>query len=273
MDAPIAARTKGLKIVHIVGFAAGCAVGFAFYHNLLPTPVAGRPRSPSLWVSFYGLAMGSAMGVILTGVGIMAVRRRRGDASYPTCGGHWLLLFGLASACANVVAVVVFALLVRFYEAPERWPAESIYLPHVYMIHLRMKRAPNLLGVYHQAVGWGLGTALALAFGWWVRRRLSPPWVALFAVFAVASATLAAGHLRSLILFRRTSLLVSINAWCVRAPGVFATFLEIAVVVLISAVVWDARCRAKTDRLHWAGVSAWLAIAGIQYLTYRLFFS
>ncbi|MHC5541063.1 hypothetical protein ACYOEI_22810 [Singulisphaera rosea] len=57
------------------------------------------------------------------------------------------------------------------------------------------------------------------------------------------------------------------------APTVFAVSLGLGVVVMISAIAWDVRCRVKTDGLHWAGVSAWLAIAGIQCLMHRLFFS
>ena len=71
----------------------------------------------------YSLAMGTAFGTILTGCGLMAYRRWRGDASYPSRAGHWLLLFGLAAAAADVAAVLAFEY--RILQDPD-YPAHPI---------------------------------------------------------------------------------------------------------------------------------------------------
>ena len=70
----------------------------------------------------YDSVMGLALGTILTGVGIMAYRRRRGGKSYPSLPGHWLMILGLAAAVANGAAIAVFNVLVRLYDPPSRWP-------------------------------------------------------------------------------------------------------------------------------------------------------
>src|SRR5262249_31295921 len=62
------------------------------------------PRGRAI-VTGYSLAMGTAFGTILTGCGLLAYRRWKGDTFYPSRAGHWLLLLGLAAAPADVTAV------------------------------------------------------------------------------------------------------------------------------------------------------------------------
>ena len=62
------------------------------------------------FVAGYTPAMGMAFGTILTGCGLLAYRRWQGDTFYPSRAGHWLLLFGLAAAAADVAAVVAYAI-------------------------------------------------------------------------------------------------------------------------------------------------------------------
>jgi hypothetical protein len=216
--------------------------------------------------------MGMALGTILTGVGILSFRRWRGDLSYPPLPGHWLLVFGLAAALADGLAIGVFRYLVLLYYPPERWPPGTIYLPFVYLIQFRMSPSPDVIAVYHQAVGWGAGAVAALAFSWILRRRLRWPWLALFLVFFVAAATLAGGHIRSLIELNSSTTLAPIRAWCLHSAHWYARFLLFGVFTMLVALAWDVRCHSRTDWLHWAGISAWLAIAVTQYVTYRFFF-
>ena len=63
----------------------------------------------------YNLAMGTAFGTILIGCGLLAYRRWRGDTSYPSRAGHWLLLLGLAAAVPDVAAVLAIS----------TWPLET----------------------------------------------------------------------------------------------------------------------------------------------------
>jgi hypothetical protein len=101
--------------------------------------------------------MGAALGTILTGIGVMAYRRWRRGMPYPFLPGHWLLVLGLAAALADGVAIGVFRFLTRLYYPPERWPHGTVYLPQVFLIQFHLSQIPDVIGVYHQAVGWGLG--------------------------------------------------------------------------------------------------------------------
>ena len=142
--------------------------------------------------------MGLALGTILTGVGIMAYRRWRAGC-LSVLPGHWLLMLGLAAAVANGVAIGVFQFLTRLYYPPSKWPPGTVNLPKVLLVQFLISKFPDLIAVYHQAVGWGLGAAAALALSWHLRRRLSRPWLSVFVVFGLAAATLSAGHVQSLI--------------------------------------------------------------------------
>src|SRR5689334_8091256 len=93
-------RGSRLRVVHLLGWTLGCALGFAAYQGL-------TPRLNLQVQSFgeaYNAVMGMAFGTILAGAGVLAHRRWRGDTTVPSLPGHWLLLFGIAAAFANGAA-------------------------------------------------------------------------------------------------------------------------------------------------------------------------
>jgi hypothetical protein len=258
-----------LRIGHLLGWTVASALGFAAYRGI--TPRLG-PSSPSVFLGVYDSVMGLALGTILTGVGIMAYRRRRGGNSYPSLPGHWLLILGLAAAVANGAAIASFDFLVRLYFPPSKWPPGTVNLPKVFLVQFLISRNPDLIGVYHQAIGWGMGAAAALALSWHLRRRVAWPWLAVFLVFGLAAATLSAGHVRSLILVQSSPTLKPISSWCLRSAHVYARFILLGTFMVLAALAWDVRSRARVDGLHWAGVATWLVTAALQYATYRLIF-
>src|SRR5262245_22800443 len=102
----MARREPPLRMGHLMIWVFGCAVGFAAYQSITPRRIPAL--SSLILVSGYSLAMGTAFGTILTGCAMMAYRRWQGDSSYPSRAGHWLLLFGLAAAVADVAAVEAY---------------------------------------------------------------------------------------------------------------------------------------------------------------------
>jgi hypothetical protein len=258
-----------LRIAHLLGWTVASALGFAAYQGI--TPRLG-PGASLVLLGVYDSVMGLALGTILTGVGIMAYRRWRAGGAYPSQPGHWLLMLGLAAAVANGAAIAIFEWLIRLYYPPSKWPPGTINPPKVLLVQFLISRHPDLIGVYHQAIGWGLGAAAALAFSWYLRRRVSWPWLAVFLVFGLAAATLSAGHVRSLILVRSSPTLRPISPWCVRSAHVYARFILLGTFVMLAAIVSDVWSRKRVDGLHWAGVGTWLVAAALQYATYRLIF-
>ena len=91
-------------------------------------------------------------------------------------------------------------------------------------------------------------------------------------VFGLAAATLSAGHIQSLIRVQSSPTLRPINSWCLRSAHVYAKAILLGASVMMAALVWDGRSRARRDGLHWAGVATWLITATLQYATYRLIF-
>jgi hypothetical protein len=261
-------RGPRLRIAHLFCWAAGSALGFAAYHQVSPSP---QKPEIALFVGMYNSVMGMALGAILTGIGIMAYLQWRDGMPYPSLPGHWLLIFGLAAAIADSVAIGVFRYLTRLYYPPEKWPPGTMHLPQVYMIQFRLARIGDVIGVYHQAVGWGLGAVAALALSWHLRRRLPWPWLAVFLAFFLTAATLSGGHIRSLILVHRTSTLTPIGPWCRHSAVVYARFILLGVTMMLGATAWDVWKRSRTDGLHWAGISVWVVAAAGQYATYRIF--
>ena len=119
-------------------------------------------------------------------------------------------------------------------------------LPKVLLIQFIISRDPYLLGVYHQAIGWGFGAASALALAWHLRRRLSWPWLSVFLVFGLAAATLSAGHVQSLIRIQFSSTLRPIDSWCLHSAHVYARFILLGTFVMLAALAWDVRSRARS---------------------------
>jgi hypothetical protein len=264
-----AGLTPRLRIARLLFWTVASALGFAAYRGI--TPTLGPGASWGL-LGVYDSVMGRALGTILTGVGIMAYRRWRDGRSYPSLPGHWLLIFGLAAALANGVAIAVFNFLTRLYYPPSKWPPGTIYLPRVLLVQFLISEHPDLIGVYHQAVGWGMGAAAALALSWHLRRRLSRPWLSVFVVFGLAAATLSAGHVQSLIRVQFSPTLRPISYWCLQSAHVYARFILLGTFVMVAALAWDVRSRARVDGLHWAGVATWLVTAALQYAMYGLIF-
>jgi len=179
-------------------------------------------------------------------------------------------MLGLAAAVADGVAIGVFDFLTRLYYPPSKWAPDMVY--PVLFVQFNISRDPYLIGVYHQAIGWGIGAAAALALSWHLRRRLSWPWLSVFLAFGLAAATLSAGHVHSLIGVQYSSTLRPIVFWCLRSAHVYAMFVLLGTSVVLAALAWDVRSRARVDGLHWAGVATWLVTAALQYATYRLVF-
>ncbi len=266
-DETSAGLAPRLRIAHLLCWTAASALGFAAYRGI--TPSLG-PGSPRVYLGVYDSVMGLALGTILTGVGIMAYRRWRRGMPYPSLPGHWLLILGLAAAVADGVAIGVFEFLTRLYYPPLKWPPGTVNLPKVLLIQFLISKNPDVIGVYHQAFGWGIGAVSALALSWHLRRRLSWPWLAVFLVFALAAAILSAGHVRSLIRVQYSSTLWPISYWCLQSAHVYARFILAGTIVMLAALVWDVRSRARVDGLHWAGAATWLVTAAFQYATYLL---
>jgi hypothetical protein len=110
-------RGPRLRIGHLVFWIAGSALGFAAYHEFSPRP---ERLGMALIVGMYNSVMGMALGTILTGVGIMAYRRWREGVSYRSLPGHWLLIFGVAAALSDGIAIGVFQYVTRLYYPPEK---------------------------------------------------------------------------------------------------------------------------------------------------------
>ncbi len=228
-----------LRIAHLLWWTAASALGFAAYHGITPRRFL---REGADFFVVYDSVMGLALGTILTGVGIMAYRRWRGGMPYPFLPGHWLLMLGLAAAVADGVAIGLFDLLTRLYYPPSKWAPDKVY--PVLFIHFNISREPYLIGVYHQAIGWGIGAAAALALTWHLRRRLSWPWLSVFLAFGLAAATLSGGHVHSLIRVQYSSTLRPIDFWCLRSAQVYAMFVLLGTSLVLAALAWDIRSRA-----------------------------
>jgi hypothetical protein len=134
---------------HLLLWVVGCAVGFAERRALMP---ADLPTDRYRLILFSNALWGTAIGTILTGCSLLAYRRWRGDRSYPSRAGHWLLLRALA----------VYA----------TW---TIFI---------LPRAPAGASVSVLIVD--------LAFLWCLRRHLPRHWVAVFLVTCIAAAIRAA---------------------------------------------------------------------------------
>ncbi len=182
------------RIMHLVIWTAGCALGFAAYRGLLPwwlrMPSAKAKVIP--FMATYNLAMGMVLGTILAGVGILAARRWREGEGLPSLPGHWLLIFGFAAALVDGVAIAVDRSLLS------AWYPPGVYLSS-YWVPFMLYRQPELAHLYSQAVGWGLGAVASLAFSWHLRRRLTWPWLAAFLAFVLVASILSGGAIFALI--------------------------------------------------------------------------
>jgi hypothetical protein len=245
-----------LQTGHLLLWVVGCAIGFAAYRSIMPTGL-DSPRALAI-VTGYNLAMGTAAGTILTGCGLMAHRRWRGDRSCPSLAGHWLLLFGLAAAAADIAAVLAY----RYGTVPD-----PSYPVTPYLAQFQPGGASTGPTFYHQTVGWGVGALAALGFLRVVRRRLPRRWVAVFITFALVAAVLGAGHIVVLVFAPR---LVGppLNRFFVHA---YAGAVLLGAIAIVSAIDKDRRSGARGDLLHRLGLDAWLAAAAIQLVLYGVY--
>jgi hypothetical protein len=210
----------------------------------------------------YNLAMGSAFGTMLAGTGVLAYRRLRGDRSYPGLPGHWLLIFGLTAALADVAAVVVFRLLLAAWFPPD----SSMW---AYWLPYRMaQNRPDLAGMYSQCVGWGLGAVAALAFCWHLRRRVRWNWYAAFLAFLLTGVVFAAGAICVTIMFYGPARWGPALVWYRNSIHLYAGLVLLDALTILAAIACDHGCRRPADGLHWAGVASWLTVASMQVVTY-----
>lgn len=257
-------RPSSLNISELLFWVFGCALGVAAYQNLLP--MTQMPVKTRGWSWAYNLVMGAAFGTFLAGSAILAYRRWRQDRRSSWLPGHWLLLFGAVAAMADGAAAALFYMKLASLGASDR--AHPIYwLPY------RLSRYPDLPGLYHQSAGWALGASVALAFCWRLQDRIGRPWLAVFTSFFVTALVLADGSIVVTILFFAP---LSPNwepalFWLRCAVHVFAGFAVLGSCLIVAAAALDFRRRKPTDPLHWAGVTAWLAIAAIQLAVYAMF--
>ena len=246
-----------LRVGHLLIWIVGCAVGFAVYRSITPLRIT-NPTHLAI-VTGYNLAMGTAFGTILTGCSLLAYRRRHGDTSCPSLGGHWLLVFGLAVAAADVAGVIAYQ-----YQAMQDpdWPAHPVppYLA-------QFTPGPAGFGplLYDHAVGWGVGALAALGFLQALRHRLERHWLGVFLIFFIVSATLAVAHTTSLVLSHYPIDTRPLNLLLVHA---YAGSILVGALAILWATVRDRRSAVTADGLHRLGVGTWLAIAAIQMLMY-----
>lgn len=247
-----------MRIIHSLCMVAGCAVGFATYRGLTP-PLNAAFRSFGL---FYDMAMGGALGLILTGGFILAWRRWRGDVAAMTQPGHWILAFGLATALA--VGGAIAAYYGRSHAG--RPPDATVTPPH--WVQFDMAWAPTVQGMFHQVVGWGLGGTVALGFCVASFHRLRWHWWALFLVSALGSLYLFAGHAALLLDFRSYAASIS---WYGHAAHLYGKLVAVCLLLLVFASTRDAWQGRRGDGLHWTGVSAWIVILTMQLALYYQF--
>jgi hypothetical protein len=244
---------------HLLTWVVGCAVGFAAYRSITPRRLT--PRGLAI-VTGYSLAMGTAFGTILTGCGLMAYRRRRGDTSYPCRAGHWLLLFGLAAAAADVAAVVAYQ---RWTTRDPEWHAHPVT---PYLAQFDVGGASAWPSMYHQSAGWGMGVVAAFGFLLALRNRLERRWLAVFVVFFLTSATLAVAYVTALVLSHYP---VDTRRLLLLLVHLYAGSVLVGALAILWASVRDRRSGATGDGLHRLGLGAWLAIAAIQLVMYFLY--
>lgn len=258
-----AAALKGrLSIGHLLGWVAGCAVGIAVCRASHPRfnerfrPV-GDPAD---------LVMGVAFGTCLTGVGLMILRRRRGERTDgDTPPGRWLLVLGVVGAAADRAGEAAYDGVATFvlHLAPD-----SGAYPPPCLVMFRMGYSPGLLDPVHQAVAWSLGGLAAVATAASLRRRLRGLWLVVFLIFAASAFYLASGSALALADLHRGRGTATLLLWSKRVVHDYARLVVACLVALAAAVAWDGARRWPTDGLHWAGVGAWAAIGAIQLVLY-----
>ena len=259
-------RGNQLGLRHLMAWVLGCALGFAAYRGMMPPwPMPVKIRILS-WA--YNLAMGSAFGTILTGAGVLVYRRLRGDMSYPCLPGHWLLMFGLAAALADAVAVVVFRSLLA------AWHASDTHLWAYWLPYHMARNRPDLAGMVQpvRRMGRGgrgrLGVLLAPAPTGAVELVRRVPRIPAHWGGPRSGVDQRHGHVvRPRRVGTRSGLVPKLD------PPLRWAHPDRPRLTILVAIARDHWCRRPADGLHCAGVTAWLTVASIQAVTYMSLFS
>jgi hypothetical protein len=173
-------RRPRLQMGHLLLWVAGCAVVFAQRRSIMRVDLPTAREMVLVFLS--SIASGIASGTMLAGCGLLGYRRWRGDTSYPSRAGHWLLLRGLA----------VFVTSVAF--AHSRFPASTFY--------------------------WS-ALVIDVAFLWGLRRRLPRYWVAVFLVSSIAAVVRVVGF-AAFVHFARQIVTLSLIGIASALPDVVA---------------------------------------------------
>jgi len=255
------ARSWQISIADIATLTLGCALGFGAYRSITPR-WAMIPGRAQLLVLVYNSGMSLAFGVIFAGVFALARRRKREDRESPLPPGHWLLLFGMFASLADLVAVVVFYALDAYWSRPV-----AHFDP--FWIILNLGSIPYLPAIFHQVAGWGLGAVFASGFSWWLSRRLRRAWLLVFVAFDVVASILTGAAVWAMIALSRGSepswVFDSYREWAITLyrGSIIGCLLAIGL-----AVALDLRDQLQGDVLHWAGITAWLLVGGLQWILY-----
>ena len=222
-----------LGIVHLLGWMAGCAVVLAIYRGT--TDWAKIDPDYRATLRLWQLAFGLLYGTALSGLGLLAWRRLRGQTTFPSMAGHWLLVFGGIG---------------YLHDALTTWIAERI-------LAASSLSADGLSPYYlQQSLGWG-GAALAgliccFAKGISIRWRVFVLFVTL--VFATNAATHILGATTQLAPYFLRRPLFS-GSWPYYLAALSRAVGESACVGFLPLLVWfDARAGLRRDWLHWTGV-------------------
>ncbi len=157
------------------------------------------------------------------------------------------------------------AAVLAYNDRAARDPSFTVPVYLAQFIAGKMRTWPHM---HHQAAGWGSGALITCGFLWFLHGRVSRSWFAAFLVAALGVLILAVGHIVSFVLAVRGIAMPGLNRQFVHLYAIGVAFAAIAVA---SALAADLRSGARTDNLHYVGVSAWLGIAAIQLGTYAAF--
>jgi hypothetical protein len=239
-----------LGIAHLLCWIAGCAVTLAVsQYAVLNQQIAPQDQT---YHAVSGTVAAMAYGAALAGLLFIGWSRWRGDRSLPRLPGHWLLLL------AAVVALLDAACTFGFQ-----------FLAQVRGVSFYAYWSP-----YH-AVGHGCGLLVAIGF-----LVLVPlPWMWRI---AIASLGLLCGgqflwHLLLVVGSYETPASGPISrlfAWLGPSLGyllgdhLMAGLSALGAVALLAACLHDIVRRRPGDWIHYTGIAAFLAMAGIQVAGY-----
>jgi hypothetical protein len=210
-----------LGTIHLLGWMLGCGIVLAVYR--FATTGMTLPLSVQIQQLGFGLAYGTA----LSGLALYVWRWRTGSGPGPTQPGHWLLLFcGVGFLIDIAVGGAILSLGMLF----PRWAGRPLY---------------------HQALGWWVGTTVDLA----VLPRMkgaSRLWL--------SAATSILFVISMNAVFSTVLLIVALQGMPGTWPWYYVCLARIAgmipLICIWTAAIDDARQRLPRDWLHVAGIFA-----------------